>query len=150
LWRQPEWVARTRSERDALVLDRRAEHIAAMARAVAHAASGGVLIHCLAGKDRTGIAVAMLLALVGVSEADIAADYALSETSLAAELAAALAAAQDAEARARIVRSYDASAETMLTTLAHLRTQHGGAKAYLMRAGLSDGDVERIGARLLD
>jgi protein-tyrosine phosphatase len=150
LWRQPEWVARTRSERDALVLDRRAEHIAAMARAVANAVPGGVLIHCLAGKDRTGIAVAMLLGLVGVSEADIAADYSLSTANLAAELAAALAAAPDDEARERLERSYDANAETMLATLAHLRMRHGGAKAYLMRAGLPDADIERIRARLLD
>jgi protein-tyrosine phosphatase len=150
LWRQPEWVARTRAERDALVLDQRAEHIAAMARAVANAVPGGVLIHCLAGKDRTGIAIALLLGLVGVSDADIATDYALSEMSLAAELEAALAAAPDDEARARIVRSYDARPETMLATLAHLQTRHGGAKAYLTRAGLSDADIDRIRARLLD
>src|SRR5206468_3747284 len=67
-------AARTRAERDALVLDHRAEHIVAMARAFAHATPGGVLIHCLAGKDRTGIAVALLLSLVGVDEAQIAAD----------------------------------------------------------------------------
>ncbi len=150
LWRQPEWVARTRSERDALVLDQRAEHIAAMARAVAGAVPGGVLIHCLAGKDRTGIAVALLLSLVGVSDADIAADYSLTVANLAAELAAALAAAPDDEARARLERSYDASAETMLATLAHLRTRHGGAKAYLTRAGLSGADIELIRARLLE
>ena len=150
LWRQPEWVARTRAERDALVLDQRAENIAAMAGAVANAVPGGVLIHCLAGKDRTGIAVAMLLGLVGVSEADIAADYALSEKSLAAELEAALAAAPDDEARARLVRSYDARPETMLATLAHLQTRHGGAKAYLTRAGLTDADIDRIRARFLD
>ena len=150
LWRELEPIARTRTERDSAVIDRRAEQIAAMARAVANAVPGGVLIHCLAGKDRTGIAVAMLLGLVGVSEADIAADYSLSMVSLAAELAAALAAAADDEARARLERSYDANAETMLTTLAHLRTRHGGAKAYLMRAGLLDADVERIRTRLLD
>jgi protein tyrosine/serine phosphatase len=150
LWQQPEWVARTRAERDALVIDQRAEHIAAMARAVANAAPGGVLIHCLAGKDRTGIAVALLLSLVGVSDAEIAADYALSEGSLAAELEVALAAAADDEARERLVRSYDARPETMLATLAHLQTRHGGAKAYLTRAGLSDADIDRIRARLLD
>jgi len=142
--------ARTRAERDALVLDQRAEHIVAMARAIAHAAPGGVLIHCVAGKDRTGIAVALLLGLVGVDEADIAADYALSEAALAGERAAALAAAADDEARARVERGYDARAETMLATLAHLRTRHGGAVAYLVRAGLSDGDVQRIRERLLD
>ncbi len=150
LWRQPEWVARTRSERDALVLDRRAEQMVTMARAVASAVPGGVLIHCLAGKDRTGIAVALLLSLVGVSDADIAADYSLTVANLAAELAAALAAAPDDEARARLERSYDASAETMLATLAHLRTRHGGAKAYLTRAGLSGADIELIRARLLE
>jgi protein tyrosine/serine phosphatase len=149
LWQESEWIARTRAERDAMALDRRAEHIVAMARAVANAAPGGVLIHCLAGKDRTGIAVALLLGLVGVSEADIAADYALSEAALAAERAAALEAAPDDEARARLERSYDARAETMLATLAHLRTRHGGAEAYLVRAGLERDAIDRIHARLL-
>ena len=142
--------ARTRSERDALVLDQRAEHIAAMARVVANAAPGGVLIHCLAGKDRTGIAVALLLGLGGVSEADIAADYALSEAALANERAAALAAAPDEEARARVLRGYDSRAETMLATLAHLRVRHGGAAAYLMRAGLTGPEIKRIRERLLE
>lgn len=142
--------ARTRAERDALVLDHRAEHIVAMARAVANAAPGGVLIHCLAGKDRTGIAVALLLGLVEVDEAEIAADYALSEAALAAERAAALAAAPDEEARARVERGYDSRAETMFATLAHLRARHGGAVAYLTRAGLSGADIDRIRERLLD
>ena len=133
---------RTRAERDALVLDHRAEHIATMARAVASAAPGGVLIHCLAGKDRTGIAVALLLGLVGVSESDIVADYALSEASLAA--------APDDEARARIERSYDSRAETMLATLAHLRARHGGAVEYLTRAGLTSTEIHRIRERLLE
>jgi protein-tyrosine phosphatase len=150
LWRDLEPIARTRSERDCAVIDRRAEQIAAMARAVASAVPGGVLIHCLAGKDRTGIAVAMLLSLVGVSDADIAQDYSLTVPNLAAELAAALAAAPDDEARARLARSYDASVETMLATLAHLRTRHGGATAYMTRAGLSNADSERIRARLLE
>jgi protein-tyrosine phosphatase len=141
---------RTRAERDALALDHRAEHIVVMMRAVAHAAAGGVLIHCLAGKDRTGIAVALLLGLVGVSDADIAADYALSEAALASERAAALAAAPDAEARARIERGYDSRAETMLATLTHLRTRHGAAEAYLTRAGLSGADMQRIRERLLE
>lgn len=142
--------ARTRAERDALALDGRAEHSAAMARAVAHAVPGGVLIHCLAGRDRTGIAVALLLSVIGVPDAQIAADYALSEAALAAERAAALAAAPDEEARARIERGYDSRAETMLATLAHLRARHGGAEAYLARAGLSGADTQRIRERLLE
>lgn len=150
LWRELEPIARTRTERDCAVIDRRAEQIVTMARAVAIAVPGGVLIHCLAGKDRTGIAVALLLSLVGVSDADIAADYSLTMANLAAELAAALAAAPDDEARGRLERSYDASALTMLATLAHLRKRHGGAEAYLTRAGLSGAEVELIRARLLE
>jgi protein tyrosine/serine phosphatase len=150
LWREFDPIAKTRAERDALAIDRCSEQNAAMARAVANAAPGGVLIHCLAGKDRTGIAVALLLGLVGVSDADIAADYALSEAALASEKIAALAAAPDEEARGRIERGYDSRAETMLATLAHLRARHGGAVAYLTRAGLTGTDVERIRARLLD
>lgn len=150
LWRDLDGIARTRSERDCAVIDRRAPQIAAMVRAVANAAPGAVLIHCLAGKDRTGIAVAMLLGLVGVDAEQIAADYALSEAALAAELAAVLAAAPDEEARAKIVRGYDARAETMLATLAHLRERHGGAEAYLVHAGLSAADIQRIRERLLE
>jgi protein tyrosine/serine phosphatase len=150
LWRELDGIARTRAERDAAAIDRRAEHIAAMARAVANARPGCVLIHCLAGKDRTGIAVALLLGLVGVPDADIAADYALSEAALADEKVAALAAAADDDARARIERGYDSRPETMLATLAHLRTRHGGAAAYLTRAGLTDAEIERIRSRLLD
>lgn len=150
LWQDPQWIARTRAQRDAMALDRRAEHIAAMAPAVANAAPGGVLIHCLAGKDRTGIAVALLLGLAGVDELQIAADYALSEASLAAERSAALAAALDDEARARVERGYESSAKTMLATLAHLRMRHGGAEAYLTRAGLSAADMQRIRQRLLE
>jgi protein-tyrosine phosphatase len=150
LWRELDGFARTRAERDAAAIDRRAERIVAMMRAVANAPPGGVLIHCLAGKDRTGIAVALLLALVGVDDAQIAADYALSEAGLAPELDAALAAAPSDEERARIMRSYDARPETMLSTLAHLRARHGGAEAYLARAGLSDADIQRIRERLLE
>lgn len=39
---------------------------------------GSTLIHCAAGKDRTGVVVAMLLALAGVSESDIVRDYLLT------------------------------------------------------------------------
>lgn len=150
LWKDLDPIALTRAERDAAVLDRRSEQIVAMTRAVASAVPGGVLIHCLAGKDRTGIATALLLGLVGVADDHIAADYTLSVANLAGELAAALAAAPNDDERARIERSYDARPDTMLATLAHLRTRHGGAEAYLVRGGLSDADIQRIRARLLE
>lgn len=149
LWKKLEGIAWRRAF-DSAVIDRRGPQIVAMMSAVAKARPGGVLIHCRAGKDRTGIAVALLLGLIGVDDDQIAADYALSEAALAEELAAVLASATDDEARAKIVRGYDARAETMLATLAHLRTRHGGAAAYVRRAGLSTEDIQRIRERLLE
>jgi protein-tyrosine phosphatase len=46
---------------------------------IAHAVPGGVLVHCTAGKDRTGLVVALALALAGVADEQFVADYALSD-----------------------------------------------------------------------
>ena len=65
------------------ILRRRPAQFAAAVRAVAGAPKGGVVVHCLAGKDRTGLLAALLLRLVRVPRDDVAADYALSEANLA-------------------------------------------------------------------
>lgn len=49
---------------------------------------GGLLVQCAIGKDRTGVAVALLLAALGVSRATIAADYAATNAARAAIFAA--------------------------------------------------------------
>ena len=43
---------------------------------------GGILFHCTAGKDRTGVTAALLLGLAGCEDADIVADYALTDISV--------------------------------------------------------------------
>lgn len=63
-----------------LVLDHASMYLVELVREVA-SAPGSTLIHCAAGKDRTGISVALLLRLVGVSREDILADYQLTEDS---------------------------------------------------------------------
>ena len=60
------------------MLDSYRKNVAAAVAAVAGAPEGGVLIHCMGGKDRTGLVAALLLRLAGVPAADIAADYGLS------------------------------------------------------------------------
>jgi len=46
---------------------------------LADAEPGGIVVHCLAGKDRTGLVTALALRLAGVSRESIADDYAASE-----------------------------------------------------------------------
>ena len=52
--------------------------LAAALGLIADAASAPVVVHCVAGKDRTGVVCALTLSLLGVADEDIAADYALS------------------------------------------------------------------------
>ena len=51
------------------------ERTAAVLRAIADAPDGGVLFHCAAGRDRTGMIAMVLQAAAGVIEEDIVDDY---------------------------------------------------------------------------
>lgn len=97
------------------------------------------LINCAAGKDRTGVAIGVVLAAVGTQREAIAEDYALSEACLGPDLVET--------SRAWVLsKGYDWSAwehvtytppERMLHTLDYLDTQYGGVEAYLLRHGLA-------------
>jgi protein-tyrosine phosphatase len=54
------------------------ERSLAVLTTIAYARPGGVLYHCMGGRDRTGMITMLVLALAGVSAEDIAADYELS------------------------------------------------------------------------
>ncbi|MDQ3483987.1 MAG: tyrosine-protein phosphatase [Actinomycetota bacterium] len=108
---------------------------AAAVRAVAQADRGGVLIHCGRGHDRTGIVSLLLLHLVGVEPNAIAADYELSQLTLAPgerELFSRTMAAQTATAREAVLR--------VLDTVPIEKT--------LRLGGLADADMARLQARL--
>ena len=103
---------------------------------MATAPPGGVLVYCHAGKDRTGLVTALVLAVAGVPVATIAADYAASDGHLQPWYVAQLRRAPDAAARrlpAQSLRSplNAAAPETMHATLVHLDRHHGGTYADL-------------------
>jgi protein-tyrosine phosphatase len=54
------------------------ERSVAVLEAIAGAPPGGVLFHCMGGRDRTGMIAMLVLSLVGVAPEDVAADYVLS------------------------------------------------------------------------
>jgi protein-tyrosine phosphatase len=109
-----------------------------LARIVADLARPGALpalVHCAAGKDRTGVVIALVLSTVGVEDAVVAADYALTADFLTAGFFAALPAESGATDPAdEAMRG--ARPESMAATLRTLTTEFGGARSYLLGHGV--------------
>jgi protein tyrosine/serine phosphatase len=133
-----------------LILDRWGEAVAAIVAAIARAPEGGVLIHCYSGKDRTGVIVALVLAVVGVPDDVIAADYALTDANLRDWYDEILAQTDDPGERRRLENQiFTSFPETILATLEYLEERYGGAEGYLKQAGVSVEVIELLRARLL-
>jgi len=126
------------------------ENVAAGIRAVAQAPEGGVVVHCVGGKDRTGLLTAFLLHLAGVDVEQIAADYALSEERLAPRHAEWFAKAETEAELERLRRIAHTPAESIVGVFDELERRYGSVEGYLRAAGLSNEDLARARARLLD
>jgi protein-tyrosine phosphatase len=110
---------------------------------IADAANDPLLFHCVAGKDRTGLIAALLLALADVEPDAIAADYAAS----ASQLADAYVVRYSNLERAEIFEALRCPEEGVHNMLAYL-AQYGGAAGYLNAIGLNDAKIARLRARL--
>ncbi|PZG11298.1 protein tyrosine phosphatase [Micromonospora craterilacus] len=115
---------------------------------IAEGANAPVVVHCVAGKDRTGIVCGLTLAVLGVNDAEIAADYALSNEASRQYSAWVAATLPDA---AKVPAPFLASpAETMLLFLAEIREGHGSVDDYLRTAGVTDDQLTALRTHLLD
>ncbi|HEY3503849.1 MAG TPA: tyrosine-protein phosphatase [Actinocatenispora sp.] len=122
--------------------------MAAVLRLIADdAAGGGTVFHCTAGKDRTGVVAAVVLALLGVPDETIAEDYAASQAS--EEQYFAWRARQRPDEPPVIGNGNAAPAEAILTFLAALRMRYGSVAGYVERAGLDRAGRAALRARLL-
>lgn len=133
-----------------LFLERFERNVAAGIRAVARAPEGGVAVHCVGGKDRTGLLSALLLHLAGVDTEQIAADYALSEERLRPRENGWLAEAETDAERERIRRISRTPQESIVGVFEELERRYGSVEGYLRTAGLEDEELARARARLRD
>jgi protein-tyrosine phosphatase len=111
----------------------------------------GVLFHCSAGKDRTGVAAALLLGLVEVPDDTIVEDFALTERLLApmiVEWLPKMAERGISEEQGRALMA--AIPSDMASTIVHIRDRFGSPEGYMREIGLSDSDVAALRARMLD
>jgi protein-tyrosine phosphatase len=129
-------------------LQDRPDSVVEALRAIADS-DGAVIVHCAAGKDRTGVVVALALSVLGVPRDRIVADYAATADRLP-ELLARLR-ASDTYRDDLASRSDDAHrprAETMERFLDHLDRHTGGPLGWLASAGFGPADADRLRARL--
>lgn len=131
-------------------LRRNGHRIVAGVAAIADAPDGAVLVHCHEGKDRTGIVIALALAVAGVEPGAIAEDYALSAHCLQERYDADLAALSGESEREWLRELQRTDPATMLRFFEALDEQHGGAAAYLRAGGLTPEQLDRLRRRLLD
>lgn len=131
-----------------LALEHAQEPIKVVLEAIAQAEEP-VLFHCTAGKDRTGIIAAILLALAGVSNEDIIADYAAT-TYHARPLMDHL--RQEAQSKGHNLDQYNkllqSEPEFMQNMLDHLEEKYGGVEDFLLSIGLDGSVLSKLKSRL--
>jgi protein-tyrosine phosphatase len=129
----------------------RPENVVEAVRLLGRPDAGPTLVHCAAGKDRTGVLVALVLDAVGVEREAVVTDYALS-----AEQVEAMFRRWTATAGVEMpddLTPHLPRAEVIEEVLARLDAQHGdgpggGAAGWLRANGLEDEALERLRARL--
>lgn len=135
--------------------------LAGVFAALDHAAEGAAIVHCTAGKDRTGVAVALVLESLGVRREAIVEDYTLTNTAvdLHAQLlgrdvtgAGLTATAEPILALSAVARDavLDARPEYILASLGAIESRHGSVRQYLLdELALEPAMLERLRQRLL-
>jgi protein tyrosine/serine phosphatase len=130
-------------------LDDRPDHVVAALRSVAEA-SGAALVHCAAGKDRTGVIIALALSAIGVRRDAVVADY----TATAERMDKVLdrlrgSATYAADIDKAPADDHTPRAETMAAFLEEVDARYGGVLPWLSSRGFGPGDVASLRAKLL-
>ena len=111
--------------------------------------SGATLVHCAAGKDRTGTVVALALDVAGVPHERIVEDYVMSAARIEQIIARLM--PRDLYGGALRQQSVDDQrprAQTMQTILDTVQGEFGGAAGWLREQGWQDTDLDRLRVRL--
>jgi protein tyrosine/serine phosphatase len=147
-------AAKSRAARYLTMADDQATVLGQTFEVLAEHAAAPLVICCAAGIDRTGVVVALLLSVLGVSDADVAADYATYDREwLAAELRrmpAQLCVSPADLPEEHLIPFITPPSETIGLFLKGIRTQYGSVSAYVgSRLGLGESGLGVLRTRLV-
>jgi protein tyrosine/serine phosphatase len=119
-------------------------------RVLADPGSGTTLVHCAAGKDRTGVVVALALSLVGVTRDAVVADYVRSAERIERIHARLMATDAYGPGLAHVVPAdMMPKATSMEAFLDAVDREYGGPHGLAMSVGVDEEAVARLGVRLV-
>jgi protein-tyrosine phosphatase len=142
----------TLAELNYLVLELCQPQIKAILTAVTESNYSKVLIiHCSAGKDRTGLVIALLLSLVGVTPQIVAEDYSLSAYYLADKIKQWQEQAQErGQNLARFEADMASDPQTILKTLSYLKQTYVSVDRYVEKLGFNTFKLKQLKYSLLE
>jgi protein tyrosine/serine phosphatase len=129
-------------------LEDRPDQVVGALRSIAHA-QGATVVHCAAGKDRTGVVVALALTVAGVPAQAVVADYAATgerTEAIMARLRRSRLYARDINSRPAPL--HRPRAETMTAFLEQMDARFGGVPSWLTDHGLSAADLDALRVKL--
>lgn len=130
-------------------LEDRPDGVVGAVRSLAEA-TGTAVVHCAAGKDRTGVVVALALTVVGVRRDAVVADYAATAERITAILDRLRRSPTYAGDIDRLsVDAHTPRAATMEAFLAQLDLRYGGARYWLAAHGFGEPEIDLLRDRLL-
>jgi protein tyrosine/serine phosphatase len=121
--------------------------LAAALSVIADPAAAPVVVHCMAGKDRTGVVCALTLSLLGVSDEDIATDYALTESAM--ERLTMYLREHNPAAIEGQDHMFTAPREAILLFLEDMRRLHGSVEKYVRTIGVTADQIATMRESLL-
>lgn len=126
------------------------DNVAAALRVVGEPGPGAAIVHCAAGKDRTGTVVALALSLAGVPREEVVADYVASAERIEAILARLRASPTYASDLERATAAdIIPQAGSMERFLDEVDARYGGVHALAASIGLTEEEVAALVARLV-
>jgi hypothetical protein len=126
----------------------RPDSIAASIRTIANA-RGAVLVHCAAGKDRTGVVVALALDAAGADRQAIVSDYLATSQRIDAIMDRLVSSpTYRDELEGHDPKTHAPVAGTIERVFELIDEAFGGSAAWLSTHGLSDAELERLRGRL--